>query len=174
MKKITSVILILGIIIFTAFSCESDNNSISVNFKLRLLNEQGKETKIFNEGENIIFSFLIINNSSEDLFLENFLPNDDFFRVYKLSETEANVDYGIPYGAVLEINGYQINAKDTLEIKYGWKESENIPNSSYFITYHIETNELPKGSYISTFSSSFNIGNLNINEKKIEIEFEII
>jgi len=55
-----------------------------------LLNEQGKPATIFNEGENIIFSFSLKNNLKEDISIPTQFINDDFYRVYE----NNNIDMG--------------------------------------------------------------------------------
>ena len=61
-----------------------------ITFKFCLLNEQGKPATIFNEGENIIFSFSLKNNLKEDISIPTQFINDDFYRVYE----NNNIDMG--------------------------------------------------------------------------------
>lgn len=72
---------IYGIIFFTGFSCKKNNNELPLDFKLRLLDTLGNEKTVYNQGENIVFSFLVINKSADDLMLESFLDNYEFFRL---------------------------------------------------------------------------------------------
>ena len=175
MKSVIKILFLCGIIVFMAFSCEkNEDDSIPVEFKLRVLNEQGEESTTFNEGENIILSFLVINKSSETIFLEYFLPNENFFRVSQLNTLEGILDWGFPYIGILEINGgSEINTGDTLEIKYAWLETDNIPNETYLISGHKETSELPVGFYKTGFSSFFKINDIQIDEKHFEIKFTV-
>ena len=156
-------------------SCEKDKNELPVDFKFILLDTLGNEKTVFNQGENIIFSFQVINNSSEDLFLENFLPNDDFFRVYQPNTNEGTLDYGIPYDIICEIGYFTIPTNDTLEINCPWVNSEN--NNYYYSCLIADTalheTFLPIGNFYTNFEQSFKIGDIQTEEKHFKINFTI-
>ena len=88
--------------------------------------------------------------------LENFLPNDDFFRVYQ-NTIEGTLDYGIPYGILYQISGAQIKKNESIDIRFAWKKTELVSNSSYFIFGNRDTYKLPVGSFYTKFSQSFKV-----------------
>ena len=102
-------------------SCEKEKNELPIEFKFTLLDTLGYEKTVFNQGENIIFSFQVINKTSEDLALYNFFPNDDFFRVYHLNSNGETLNYGIPYEAYVKISGFKVPGNSVLKIEYPWK-----------------------------------------------------
>ncbi len=169
--KLTTLLFATITVLFT--SCEKNKTDLPVEFRFVLLDTLGNEKTEFNYGENIIFSFQVINYSSEDLFLENFLPNDDFFRVYQPNTNEGTLDCGIPYTMVSEIGGFIIPANDTLKIEYPWNNinSENSNNSVLFGDN--KRVNLPIGSYYTAFSQSFKIGDIQTEEKHFRIDFTI-
>ncbi len=112
MRKI--ILLTLLVTLFFAMGCEKKEDKIPIDFKFRLLDTLGNESTVFNEGENIIFSFEVINNSSEDVYLKNFFPNHDFFRVYQPNTDGGILDYGTPYEHLFII--IKIIQKGTLDV----------------------------------------------------------
>ncbi len=170
-KLTTLLFLTAQIVLFT--SCDRNKTDLPVEFRYVLLDTLGNEKTVFNYGENIIFSFQVINKSSEDLFLENFLPNENFFRVYQPNTNEGTLDCGVPYTIISEIGGFIIPANDTLKIEYPWNNinTENSNNSVLFgdskrVNLHI-------GSYYTAFSQSFKIGDIQTEEKYFRIDFII-
>jgi len=167
---------ILLTVIATAFlfsSCEKDKNELPVDFKFVLLDTLGNEKTVFNQEEDIIFSFQIINNSSEDLMLENFFPNDDFFRVYQPDTNEGLLDYGFPYEAIVLKGYFSILQNNTLKVEYPWKGGV-FWNKEYPILSNTNSNfDLPSGSFYTEFSQSFNIGDIQTEEKHFKINFTI-
>lgn len=157
-----------------AFSCEkNDNDSIPVEFKLRVLNEQGIENKTFNEGENIIFSFLVINKSTETIFVENFFPNEDFFRVYQYMADNDSINHGIPYESVILVGSFNILVQDTLKIEYPWNNADIDPYEYPILSGEKENPRLSRGDYITYFTQTFKIGNIQTEEKYFEFNFTI-
>ncbi len=174
MNTISKIPILCGLIVLTAFSCEKDkDNSIPVEFKFRLLDTLGNEKKEFNQGENIIFSFLVVNKSSETIFLENFFPNDDFLRVYQRYTNESSIDYGIPHEFYIKIGGFHIKENDTLEIKYPWLKIDNLDETYWVLVGGKENSELPSGNYYTNFSQSFKINDIQTEEKYFEIKFTV-
>ena len=173
MKYLKLIILLLATVLLIA-SCKKDENELPVEFKFRLLDTLGNEKTVFNLGENIIFSFLVINNSSEDIYLKNFLPNDDFFRISQTNSSEGILDYGVPYGVLYFIGGTQIEKNDNIDIRFAWKKTELVSNSSYFIFGNTDTYNLPIGDFYTGFSQSFELGNeIQTEEKHFEINFTV-
>jgi hypothetical protein len=168
--KILSTFFAIAIIFV---SCEKDKNELPVVFKFVLLDTLGNETTVFNQGKNIIFSFQVINNSTEDLYLENFFPNDEFFRVYQPNTNGEILDYGIPYESYIKIGSFKIPTNGILNIEYPW-EGGVFWNEEYPILSSESRNEdLPIGNYHTEFSQSFKIGEIQTEEKHFKINFTV-
>ncbi len=170
--KILSTFFAIAIIFV---SCEKDKTELPVEFKFVLLDTLGIEKTVFNQGENIIFSFQVINKSSEDLIIGNFFPNDDFFRAYQQNTIGGTLDYGKPYDAVCEIGSFPIHAKNKLVFKCPWKDSNNDAfYCSCLLTEKGQHNDvLPIGNFYTEFSQSFKIGEIQTEEKHFKINFTV-
>jgi len=174
MKHLKLTILGLATILMFVASCEKNKTDLPVEFKFVLLDTLGNEKTVFNQGENIIFSFQVINNSSEDLFLEQFLPNNDFFRVYQLNTDESTLDYGFPQSGVEKIGGYYIISKSRIEFKFPWVYSNNTNlYGKYLFGDQSHTSYLPGGNYYTEFFQSFKIGDIQTEEKHFKINFTV-
>jgi hypothetical protein len=178
MKRLKLFDFLCGIILVTALSCDKINNDTLVNFKFRLLDEQGNEKTVFNEGENVIFSFFIENKTSEDLtFYQHEMNTDDFFRLYKINSTEGVSDLGKPYFHIFcdkILLKVPANGIFKIEIPWLWYENQNYgyigcPHEYY----HNDTFPLTSGDYRTTFSSTFKIGDIQTEEKHFEIKFTV-
>ena len=168
-KLTTLLFLTVQVVLF--MSCEKYNTKLPVEFRFVLLDTLGNEKTVFNYGENIIFSFQVINKSSEDLFLGNFLPNENFFRVYQPNTNEGTLDCGVPYEAVVLTSAFIIPANDTLKIEYPWLGGI-FWNEKYPILSNENTNPpLLKGKYYTAFTQSFKIGDVQTEEKHFRIDF---
>ncbi|MEA3504684.1 MAG: hypothetical protein U9R32_05740 [Bacteroidota bacterium] len=174
MKNLKLTTLLLAtVFLFIATSCAKNKNELPVEFKFRLLDTLGNEKTVFNQGENMIFSFQVINHSSKNLMLENFFPNDDFFRVYQPNINEGTLNYGIPYEAFVLIEYFSILQNDTLKIEYPW-EAGVLWNEKYPILSNESDNlDLPIGSFYTEFSQSFKIGDIQTETKDFRINFTI-
>lgn len=60
MKK-NGLALLLFTLILVIVSCKKDNSDLPIEYKFVLLDTLGNEKTVFNEGENIIFSFQVIS-----------------------------------------------------------------------------------------------------------------
>lgn len=182
MKPIIKILFLYGIIVLMAFSCEkNEGNSIPVNFKLRMLNEQGEETSTFNEGENVVFSFLVTNQTNEDLyFYQGQMNLDDFFCLIKLNTSREDILLGKPYNLIFcdKIGALKIPANGSLDITVPWLYDSNISfgyNGCEATDgeYHNDTFPLSVGNYKSEFSSSLKISEYQTEENHFEVKFTI-
>lgn len=174
MKHLKLMILALATILMLVASCEKNKTELPVEFKFVLLDTLGNEKTVFNQGENIIFSFQIINNSSEKLFLENFLPNNDFFRVYQLNTNESTLDYGFPQSGVEKVGGYYINSNSRIEFKFPWVYSNNSNlYGKYLFGDQSHISYLPVGNFYTEFTQSFKIGDIQTEDKHFRIDFTV-
>jgi len=172
MKKNRLSLLLFAAILLLA-SCSKDKTDLPVEYKFILLDTLGNEKLEFDQGENIIFSFQVINKGSEDLFLKNFFPNDDFFRIYQNKANEGVIDYGIPYLGFTLPAGYFVNKNSIFKIDYPWNEINNKTDNTVLFGDN-ERPDLPVGSFITSFSQSFVFGdNIQTEEKQFEISFTI-
>lgn len=164
---------------FTGFSCNKNKNELPVEFMFRLLDENGTIKTLFNEGENVIFSFVIVNKTKEDLFFYHSEMNtNDFFRLYKIDSLQGKLDLGKPYDYIFceMIGALMVPVDSVLKIEIPWLWDENqsfgyigCPNDNY----HSITFPLTTGDYKTAFSSHFRIGNIQTEEKHFEIRFTV-
>jgi hypothetical protein len=173
MKTILIKTFIFCMVGFIVLGCKKDHNELPVEFKFRLLDTLGNEKTTFKRGENIIFSFQVINKTSEDLILGNFFPNDDFFRVYGPNTYEGTLDYGRPYEAYIKIGSFSILSDDTLKIEYPWAGGI-FWNEKFPILSNENANEsLPVGSLYTEFTQSFKINDIQTGEMHFRINFNV-
>jgi hypothetical protein len=191
----------LSILIIVAFSfcswdvCEySDRKESSINKKsskrksdiqlnFNLLNEHGKVSTVFNEGENFTFSLLLENNSGDTLFLDNsFLtPGNGFCAVY----TRDGKLLGQPFVCI----GSQVVSSDVhpffgiqkaYKLDVPWSDPRFSWSSLYYNFKGLKQENLPKGQYYTTFKHRFcfdrNSGkpSLCLKPVNIRIDFEVI
>ena len=74
LKRICFYSTVICLLIFCGAGCgeeENDQNDWSVRFKFQLLDEHRVPFTAFLEGENIVFSFQIINNSIKTIFFQS-------------------------------------------------------------------------------------------------------
>jgi hypothetical protein len=174
--KILSTFFAIAIIFV---SCEKDKTELPVEFKFVLLDTLGIEKTVFNQGENVIFSFVIANKTSEDLYFHHAEMNtNDFFRLHKLNPTEVDLDLGKPYEHIFceYIGALLIPANGNFKIEMPWVWNEN-QNYGYIgcpqDSYHRITYPLIKANYYTQFSSSFKINDIQTEEKHFKINFTI-
>ncbi|MDD2198067.1 MAG: hypothetical protein PHW91_12865 [Bacteroidales bacterium] len=170
-QKLYTPLLTL-LLAFCLSGCEKNKNDIPVDFTFQLLDTLGNESITFNEGENIIFSFLVTNKSSKVQMVENFFPIDEFFNVYKSNQEEIN--FGKPYDGNCEIGYFSIPANCSLEFKCPWVVSSDPDHYGFCLAQnqdHLDC--LPIGSYFTVFSSSFNVDGSQTEVKQFKIEFTV-
>ncbi len=177
MKKIIFFSAI-ALLIFTTMSCEKEEqDKLLVDFKFRLLDTLGNEKTVFNQGENIVFSFEITNKTSQNVYIGNFFPNDDFFRVFQLNPPKRKLDYGKPYQGYIEIGYFSVKRDSVFKIQIPWKCT--FWNEKYSVLVCDTNNEtLPKGNFVTEFSQSFEISEIEkehyfTEEKHFKINFTI-
>lgn len=160
---------ILMLITLFLISCneEQETSIPQIDFTFQLHDLEGNSSTVFNEGENFVFSFFIINSSDRPIqFNQSEMQTKDFFRVLRLIDTQeevSTVDIGKPYNSIfcLFLKSHTISAKDTLSLQIPWKPDQNWDsgNVSYFSPFFCEVNSdnqpLDKGNYQTKFSSGF-------------------
>lgn len=175
MKKNKLSLLLFATIVLLA-SCNKDTTEPPLEYKFVLLDTLGNEKTEFNQGENIVISFQIINKGSEDLYMQNTLGhNYDFFRVNQLNTNGDTLDYGKPYDGTCEIGHFIIPKNDTLEFNCPWVKSENN-NFYHFCLYpdpELHETYLPIGNFYTNFEQSFIISGVNTETKYFKINFTV-
>lgn len=178
-KTLTVLGLLCGLLLPTMLCCKKNSNELPVEFQLRVLDTLGVEKSVFKQDENIVFSFVIENKSSEDLFFSHSQMNTtDFFRLHKLNSSQNYLDLGKPYDHIFceMIGALTISSAGSLkiEIPWLWHKDQNFgyigcPNDNY----HSDTHPLAKGDYRSAFSSTFIIDDIQTEEKHFEVKFSV-
>lgn len=183
-KKMSLIPHLFCVFFISLWSCTDDQtDSFPIQFEFRLLNVERQPSTIFNEGENFVFSFLIINNSNELITLQSF-DTQDFFKVYRITESEGESELGKPYNSIFcEYSlGYPIPSGDTLKIERPWVTPDSIKSNlqEYFnnsiICGYTEYELLTSGSYSTHFKSVFIFSNngksFSTSVKQFEINFK--
>lgn len=173
MKK-NKLLLFLFATIMILASCNKDNTDFPLEYKYVLLDTLGNEKTEFNQGENIIFSFQIINKGSEDLHIENFLG--DIFNVHHISTNEDTLDYGYPWDGICEIRGFVIPQKKTYEFNCSWVYSDN--NNFYHYCLFVadptlHQSYLPIGNFFTIIEPTIEITDLITETKYFKINFTV-
>jgi hypothetical protein len=126
-----------------------------LEFQFRLLDQNGRVTNTFKQGENFRFSFLIINKTQKGWGLkqESLNFNDEFFRVYKDFGDKKTV------GRPLEKPFFAdkiplIPITDTLRLEIDWIPQANVFYGRLNI-YNFNNKLLPIGTYKTQFTNIF-------------------
>lgn len=185
MKNIVNIIL-FSLIATATGGCSDDSISeLPINFKFRLLDETGNPSTTFKEGENFVFSFLIINKSNQVLNLRQSIDQSDFFKVYRLNPegNSAKIAVGKPYiNMFCEYKlGIQIAQKDTLKFEIPWNPNPWEQGNIYYNAIFCKINEnspLPVGIYTTGFSSAFEFfskdESYRTDNENFEIDFKVV
>jgi len=121
-----------------------------IAFKFCLLNEQGEPTTIFNEGENIIFSFSLKNNLKENISIPTQFINDDFFRVYENKNTDMGKAWtGTWCNFSNEKMIIELFPSEQKELNCPWRLSD-IFQADYPLCKGDDMNPLPQGEYFTS------------------------
>lgn len=192
MRFFAKLIFLWGIILSATSGCEQDESFIdAVDFEFRLLNENGVPATIFYEGENFVFSFLIINHSDEQWLLNGSQlggsESSDFFKVYKAYTNsqgqDSEIDIGKPWKTMFcqYMNGLFISPHDTLKLEIPWMPQPWDVGNPYYNTIFClveEHNALPVGKYSTGFFSTFSFSrgediSYTTSKLQFQTDFEI-
>lgn len=147
-------------------------------FKFYLLNEKNQPTTIFNEKENIIFSFSIENKLGDDISATTDFIDSNFFRVYK---TTNSVDMGKPWTGLwceysLSDKKINISSAEISQLSCPWVLTEKY-QPDYPICMSESKNYLPIGNYYTIIRLNFHYFRGNeqklINDVIFKINFKI-
>jgi hypothetical protein len=166
--KVNSLILV---ILFPAFLGFSPNNNtlldgkskrvgkrsaVEVNFAL--VNKQGQPSQVFREGEDIIFSLTLQNNTGDSLYLDNSFLTDGngFCTVY----TYDNKMVGKPFS----YSSVQIVSSDAhpffgdqreYTLRIPWNDNRPFWSTLHHTFRGMKQKGLPKGKYYTVFKHRF-------------------
>jgi hypothetical protein len=172
------------LILISAFSCfdkESPNHPVEVRFDL--LNESGEPSSIFKEGEDIIFRYSIINNSSNPVTVNNFqeVLGNNFMLVLESYQGDDGAMrkkvIGYPYDGIkiIDVFGLEIVAYDTLVMQASWKGK--MVNTEFVhgfdIGYKSDRTSLSLGSYLVEFEHTITFAKYENIQVRIEKDFEV-
>jgi len=177
MKKNKLSLLLFATIVILA-SCnkdKTDKTELPLEYKYVLLDTLGNEKTEFNQGENIVFSFQIINKSSEDLMVRNFLGYPGLFRVYQINTNKDTLDYGYPYDYACQVGGFGIPKNGKLEITCPWVNTENNNFYHICITPNPDLHQayLPVGNFHTIIEPTIEIPDLITETKYFKINFTV-
>lgn len=173
MKKIF-FITALALTILAVGGCKKEKSNLPLDFELRLLDTLGNKKTVFNYGENIVFSFVIKNNSKSDLmFYHTKMDLDNFFKV-----TKNGISMGKPYSHLFceFIGAYTLNADSIFKIEIPWIHNDKFTSGNIgcpLDSYHANTSKLPTGNYYTSFKSMFVFNEFKTDEKHFNINFTI-
>ncbi|WP_339699006.1 hypothetical protein [uncultured Roseivirga sp.] len=125
-------------------------------FKYGLFNDQGQPTTEFKQGDIIIFSFWIKNDTEQywDLLQSEY---KDFFRVYKLEGIAHQVDMGQPHDGMFFTKqlGVEPSSDKVLKFELPWIVPESAKLDKTLWKQGRNAPPLEKGVYKTTFDQSF-------------------
>jgi hypothetical protein len=175
-----NILVVFSFLVALLSGCDKfRNNDDLVTFEFRLLDESGRPSTEFSFEEKITFSFLIINNSADNLFLSEMGGMEHFFEVFKIKDSGELVSFGKPYEAIfcVYVGGCLLNSGDTIPVSISWiPDPDTYPGILCGPKYtHIP---LPAGKYRTSASPSctFQKGGEDFISTKtsLQISFQII
>jgi len=153
MEKILTLIMIC----LALWSCDKSRSiDNSVEFDFQLLDENGEQATTFALEENFSFSFSIVNNTEDALFLSEMYNMDSFFEVFKIEDSGELVSYGKPYNAIFceYIGGYIVSSGGSLLVELPWTPGQDLSIPIFCGLKHDNT-PLPAGNYQTGISATF-------------------
>ena len=144
-----------------------------IEFTFCLLNEQGEPATVFNEGENFTFQFVIKNKTGESLtfFDYSFYEDADFFSVYN-----RNQNFGRPFeiipGFLSNEMRYIFNNMSSSFIS-PWQDNRSRFDAMYGSFKGLNKMTLDNGTYVTSFTHNFHLGDIYTGKLIFKINFEI-
>ncbi|MDR2146604.1 MAG: hypothetical protein LBE91_09130 [Tannerella sp.] len=143
-----------------------------IAFKFCLLNRQGEPATVFNEGDNIVFSFSFKNNLKDNISIPTQFINENFYRVYGNNNTDMGKAWtGTWCLFVMQTKIIELPAHETKELNCPWLYSE-VFKVDYPLCKGGDNNPLSKGEYFTSLHFDFvytvdgkqkSIENVNLN-----------
>jgi hypothetical protein len=154
---------------------------IPFTFQFRLLNEAGKETTTFLQGQNITFDLQMTNYSSNrwDLISSRFFGTPNYLRVFKIVNTTDSLDVGQPFdsNAWCSSEDVFIKSNETINIKFNWtSDSTQFPSKGCGIR-GANRAKLSTGKYKTGFTTRFQFfegDSFRISKPvRLDVDFEV-
>jgi hypothetical protein len=161
----TGLYILLILMFLAIITCEKDDNDLPFSFDYSTTDINGNRKSTFIEGENIIFSFKIINHTDEDfIFFPYYLDSSNIFKIYKRSD-DSDLDYiGSPAKAVIcEFGPSGIPANGLFDLSVPLYDAKTI---GYSVCKAFDSLFITTGNYESSFSYSFKLSNLYNSEEE--------
>jgi hypothetical protein len=129
-----------------------------LDFKLRIVNDQGIEKNTFKAGENFWFSLIITNKITETRFLTPWDLGDErsLFRVTRVTDS---MDFGKSWqGAIcLGTTRMTLEGHQSAELKLPWRSDTAYTR---FCMKHLNQPPLPAGTYQTSLQGYVGVGHL--------------
>jgi hypothetical protein len=154
---------------------------VEVNYNL--VDNLGKPATRFREGENFSFSFSLINNSGDTLFLNNSFLNEtaDFCSVYDEKGNLIGTPITFIGAAIVESKAHPFFGKNsTYSLLVPWNDSRPSWSTLHYSFKGANQKYLPKGKYHTLlkhrfcFDRSSERPSLCLTPVNLRIDFEVI
>jgi len=128
--KVIKIMVLCGIILMTAFSCEKDNPK-TVEFFVKLVNDKDAVIDTFEKGDSVFFKFYLVNNMGREVtYIRPRTEIRDFLKVFRQNLSEDYEYIGIPNVIFAPVGIYEkvtINKNETkliasVPIDFTWPE----------------------------------------------------
>jgi hypothetical protein len=179
MKKRVFVFFFIISFLFT-ISCEKDENQSPFTFEYETFNIIGERENRFKEGENIIFSLRIYNQTNDPYWVRHYnLNSTNIFKIFRKSNLPDSVFIVKLYNdLVCQTNSVGVPPNDFFEIKTSLYNTNDPKYSN--VCNPGDSSFLFSGQYYSSFSYSFEFYHASngkeyiIDASTYYFEFEII
>jgi len=147
MNKVISLIKYLVIVLFIISGCKKDDPGV-FDVRIILVDEFGKQTSIFEDGDSLIFEFYFSNHTGKDAtYLRPCSEYGNFLKIYKEDPEGVYQYFGQPIYYCAGIKYLSINDDETIlltaipwSIELGWPE---MKSGKYYVgdtfTLHINS-----------------------------------
>jgi hypothetical protein len=130
-----------------------------IEFKFCLLNEDGKPSTVFNQGENFSFHFSVINNNNEKFYFYPgyaYSEENDFCRVYSLSQVDEGKPYIFKGANLIGTGGYPFEIGDSYIFEQSWIIEKDFDWDWKYGSYEsADKKPLESGDYYTEFYYNF-------------------
>lgn len=184
MKNVfTLLLLIIGVMLSSCQESEVPSPPVEVEFQLT--NSDGKATTIFEEGEDILFDYKIINLKDETVtwYFDSVFSYHNMFTVYKVENPSPErpggevVKIGTPQTSQIERDfrlGRIIPANGEMRILMSWTGNrENTYMFDNWSIYYYDRESLSPGKYFVEFEQGITFAQYEAFYRKFRIDFEV-
>lgn len=129
-----------------------------VDISYSLLNARGQQVNVFKEGEDIIFSFTLVNNSGDSLFMDNSFLTDasGFCAVYSQDDKLIGKPFAFSGSQVVTSDAHPFFGNERKYVlTIPWNDSRSFWSTLHHNFRGLNQNALPKGKYYTAFKHRF-------------------